>query len=763
MGMGGCVTLLLGAAVVHAQPRVDVADLLDSSVVERLLDVASQSVSLVDPNSRYLLLIHERKLLELRQLAEPAISVAGRDINPRTRSPHAPLDYYGLTLVDLATGASEPILLPRGATIGFPAWSPDGTRFAFTLTAAAGTELWIGEPLEARAHRLAGHLNASFGQPCSWMPNAREVLCRRVAEEHPALRASSTAASRPLPRAADSTPAPGQPVIIDAVIVRSLLESRLELIDSVSGGRRPIGEPAAFESIDPAPSSAYLLVTRTAQPYPRISGVDPLNRVVEVWDKLGRIVKTLPENSRAPQWHASKPATLVWAERVEGTDRVMLQQPPFTDPAIEIYRTAETFSGLEWIADSDAALIREYSASQREARVWYVDPLPLEAPRLLLTRNIDDPVERIGTPVTKTNRWGKTVVAAIGNGFHLRGERADELGARAFLVHVDMQTGAVERVWESSADGYEEVVGVLSADGAVLLTRRQSAAQPPNYYIDLAGGTAELQLTDYRHPAPRLKDAVRMRLTYARADGYQLASNLYLPPDYDPSKPLPLVLWAYPRQVGADGGAPGSQARERFMNLDRAFKLVFLLRGYAVMDDVAMPVIGSGQDANDTFIEQIIANAEAAVTAATDTGLIDVSRIGVAGHSYGAFMAANLLAHSRLFSAGIALSGAYNRTLTPFGFQTEKRTLWEAPGTYLAMSPFLYSNQIEAPLLLVHGLQDKNAGTSPLQSTQFYQAIRGNGGEARLLLLPLEGHSYRARESVLEAATAMLDWFDQHL
>jgi hypothetical protein len=236
------------------------------------------------------------------------------------------------------------------------------------------------------------------------------------------------------------------------------------------------------------------LVTRTVQPYPQISGVDPLNHVVEVWDKTGRIVKTLPADARAVQWHASKPATLVWAERGEGADRVLLQQPPFTDAAIEIYRTAETFSGLDWIADSDAALIREYSPSERAARVWFVDPLPLEAPRLLLTRNIDDPVERIGTPVMKTNRWGKSVVAVNGSGFHLRGESADELGARPFLVHVDIQTGAVERVWESAPDGYEEVVSLLSANGAVLLTRRQSAAQPPG--IDRRHAPAGLRLVD---------------------------------------------------------------------------------------------------------------------------------------------------------------------------------------------------------------------------------------------------------------------------
>jgi dipeptidyl aminopeptidase/acylaminoacyl peptidase len=759
----------LAALAPALAPAQDPPAAIDRAVIENLLDVAAQAVSLVDPHNRYLLLVHERKLLQLHQLAEPAISVAGRNINPRTRGLHAPLDYFGLTLVDLATGASEPIPLPRNATIGFPAWSPDGSRFAFTLTTAYATELWIGEPGEGRARKLVDRLNASFGQPCTWMPDGRRVLCRRVAMDHPALRSPDEFANQPMPRA-DLTAVPGEPIVIDADVVRSLLESRLELIDVASGQRRQIGSAKAFESIDPAPSAAYLLVSRTAEPYPRISGVDPLYRVSEIWDKTGRFVKRLPTGLRATQWHASRPATLVWVERVDGADRVMLQEPPFTAPAREIFRTEQTFSGLEWIENSGAALIREYNAAERSTRVWHVDPdtATSTAARVLQTGRIDEPAEKIGAPITKMNRWGKPVVAVNGEGFYLRGERSDEIGARPFLVHMDLRTGIADKVWEANGEGYEEVVNLLSPDAAVLLTRHQSSAQPPNYFINVRGGLAG-QLTDYRHPAPQLRDARRVRLTYARADGYRLSSNLYLPPGYDPTKPLPLVLWAYPRHVGAVGISPdtgagsGTPGSERFMNLDRAFKLVFLLRGYAVMDDVAMPVIGDASDANDTFIQQIVANAEAAVAAAIDTGYIDGARIGVAGHSYGAFMAANLLAHSRLFGAGVALSGAYNRTLTPFGFQTERRTLWEAPDTYLAMSPFLYSNRIEAPLLLVHGLQDKNAGTSPLQSTQFYQAIRGNGGQAGLLLLPLEGHSYRARESVLQAATAMLNWFDQHL
>jgi dipeptidyl aminopeptidase/acylaminoacyl peptidase len=303
----------------------------------------------------------------------------------------------------------------------------------------------------------------------------------------------------------------------------------------------------------------------------------------------------------------------------------------------------------------------------------------------------------------------------------------------------------------------------LSPDAGVLLVRRESSSASPNYFIGSATRDVALPVTHFEPPAPLLASARRIPLEYERKDGVELSAALYLPPGYDRRTRLPLVVWAYPRQVSAGESATISRTEESAMTFTRASRLFFLLRGYAVLDDVSMPIVGNESDANDTFVAQIVANAEAAIEAAGATGSVDTTRVGVVGHSYGAFMVANLLAHSRMFGAGVAMSGAYNRTLTPFGFQTERRTLWQAPNTYLAMSPLLYSDRIEAPLLLVHGLKDNNAGTSPQQSLQFYQAIRGNGGDAELLLLPWEGHSYRSRESVRKTAAQMLRWFDDHL
>ena len=366
-------------------------------------------------------------------------------------------------------------------------------------------------------------------------------------------------------------------------------------------------------------------------------------------------------------------------------------------------------------------------------------------------------------PVVTSNGRGFPMLVEHEGGFFLRGEKADELGTQhSFLEHVSFTTGQRRVIWEGGGEGRATLVDLLRPDASVLLVREETDSTPPNYAVRTWRGRDVWHLTDFKGETP-LADARVVRLAYQRDDGADLAASLYLPPDYDSSRPLPLMIWAYPRQVTVGAATRIEDSKAEFMSFERAFRLFYLLRGYAVLDDVSMPIIGTEGDANDAFVQQVVMNAAAAVNAAVATGFVDPSRVGVAGGGYGAFMVANLLAHSRLFAAGVALSGAYNRTLTPFGFQTERRTLWQAQKTYLAMSPLLYSDHIKAPLLLVHGLKDDNAGTSPLQSVQFYQAIRGNGGNVELLLLPWEGHSYRGRESVFKTAAYMLRWFDEHL
>jgi dipeptidyl aminopeptidase/acylaminoacyl peptidase len=775
-GLAAVCTLALAAAISAPLERAAGTTLPPDAV--KLLEAPPLASPSVDPAGHYLLLVHKRRLLDRRQLTALAVSVAGRRVDPRTHAPHAPLDYYGFSVVDLTTRERSELSLPEGAIVGFPFWAPDGSRFAFTLTTPRGVELWIGDPARSRARRLVDGLNAVFSQPCVWTSDSRHVLCRRIRPEG-AVAADGRDAAGAFAQPAEISGGFFETSALSAADAAELLESQLQIIDVATGRPRNVGARAAIKSVDPSPDRGFLLVTRIARPYPRVDGVDPLATVTEVWDRFGRVVETLPATQRAAQWQANEPSTLVWVQRAAGADRVMVQPPPFIDAPEPVFATEHRFAGLDWLEGTDSALIGDYVAERRQTRRWLIDVGSGGTRARQLGSYSGDADTAGGLPLQTSNGSGRRVVAVDEHGFFVRGEAPAADGRSApYLDKIDLDTGARQRVWSRESDGYESIVGLVSRHAQQLLTRYETAATPPNYFVtDLAAGT-DLQLTHNVHPAPALQRVERVALSYTRADGVPLSATLYVPaglpaPSLQPQAggaqagtapaTLPLVVWAYPKEVGDRVVSDGPPSAERYMGSDRALKLFFLLCGYAVMDDVSMPIVGSSETANDSFVEQVVANARATVEAAAGTGLIDPNRIGVAGHSYGAFMVANLLAHSHLFRAGAALSGAYNRTLTPFGFQTERRTLWEAPQTYLTMSPLLYSNRIDAPLLLVHGMADNNAGTPPIQSLQFYQAIRGNGGDTELLLLPREGHTYRAKESVLETAAAMLGWFDRYL
>lgn len=748
LALAGCGLLAASASLAQTPAEAIPRD------VERLLDTEPLPPLSLDPTRRYGLLVLERQLLPIERLAAPTIDLAGRRINPVTSSAHAPRDYYGLSLVELASGEETRLPLPRDAVVGYPLWAPDGSRFAFTLARKHGTEIWVGEPGQARAHKLADRVYAAHGPPCGWTADSRRLLCQLVPQEGGVSQASLAAFFE----GARQQTALGDPVMVSQSLAADLLESQLVLIHVVSGQRRLIGRPAAFESVRPAPSGAFLLVDRIERPYPRVSGVDIAGHVVEIWDRFGRVVRRLPEGVRGPTWHAGSPATLVWVTGRAEADRVVALPPPFTGEPVEKFKLPHRFGGLRWVGASETALVDDYDAFSGRTEHWLVDMETGSAKSLMSHAS-----NELRWPLTTTNRRGMEAIAVDRGSFFMRGEQDGPNGRRAMLERVSLATGETERIWLARSSGHERLVDFLTADARVLVTKHETPSVPPNYFLTAADGERLQALTHYEHPAPSLAGADHVRLEYTRDDGFDLAASLYLPPGREPGTRLPLIVWAYPRQVGVHGLTKTASEAPRFPTFERAFRLFFLLHGFAVLDDVSMPIVGNGSTANDTFIQQVVANAEAALAAAAETGYVDADRVGVAGHSYGAFMVANLLAHSKLFRAGAALSGAYNRTLTPFGFQTERRTLWEARNTYLSLSPFLFSNQIAAPLLLVHGLNDDNAGTSPLQSTQFYRAIRGNGGDVELLLLPWEGHSYRARESVLSTAAHMLSWFERYL
>jgi dipeptidyl aminopeptidase/acylaminoacyl peptidase len=329
---------------------------------------------------------------------------------------------------------------------------------------------------------------------------------------------------------------------------------------------------------------------------------------------------------------------------------------------------------------------------------------------------------------------------------------------------MNLTTLRKERLFRCGDKGYEQFVSFAGASRGSILLRSESKTNPPNYVVlDVKSGKRK-RVTDFPDTTPQVTRMSKELIRYSRKDGVALSGTLYLPPDYKPGTRLPLLLWAYPLEYSdADTAGQVRGSSQTFTRLNGATPIFFALHGYAVLNDATMPVVGDPETVNNTYIEQITDSARAAIEKLDAMGVIDRKRVCVAGHSYGAFMTANLLAHSDLFAAGIARSGAYNRSLTPFGFQTERRSYWEATDLYTKISPFTYADRIKKPLLLIHGEADDNSGTFPIQSERLFEAIRGNGGTARLVLLPNEAHGYRARESILHTLAEMLDWADRYV
>jgi dipeptidyl aminopeptidase/acylaminoacyl peptidase len=388
---------------------------------------------------------------------------------------------------------------------------------------------------------------------------------------------------------------------------------------------------------------------------------------------------------------------------------------------------------------------------------------PEVAPKLVWSRNEQDRYNDPGTPVTRALA-GQRAIVQDGDSIYLTGAGASREGEFPFLDRFNLQTLKAERLFRSEANAYESVVALLSDDGKQFLTRRESPTEAPNYFVRTSGDAAPRALTKFPDPTPQLRGIKKQLVTYKRADGVQCSFTLYLPPNYKEGTRLPTVVWAYPVEFSdptTAGQVTGSA--QKATSIGGASHLFFLMEGYAVLDNATMPIVGTPETVNNTYVEQIVMSAKAAIDKATEMGVTDPERVGVGGHSYGAFMTANLLAHSDLFRAGIARSGAYNRTLTPFGFQNERRTIWEAPELYLKVSPFMYASKINEPMLMIHGEADDNTGTFPIQSERMYQALKGHGATVRLVMLPHEAHGYSGRESIEHVLYEMITWFDKYV
>ncbi len=774
----------------YKQPPKEVMDVLNAPLAPNTSIAPTRDrIALLDP-LRY---------PPISELAQPMLRIAGARVNPVTNGQHRQTYSVGLKLKNISDGKEVTVNLPAEARLISPQWSPDGKYIAVGNIAAAGIELWIVETGTARARKVNGiHINTAFGG-YSWEDADTLIATLVPAKRGPAPQYQNITPSEPaIQETAGRTGAVQtfQDLLRnpnDERLYEYYATSQLAVIEA-SGKVREVGTPAIFNNTSISPDGKYILVERIERPFSYQFPASRFPRRVEVWDMNARPVASIvnmplqnnlpvqgvPTGPRGYSWVPTEPAMLMWTEALDGgdprkkvshRDKLMKLNAPFSTPPSEVLKIEHRFQGRAFGEKNGLMWFNDYDRDTQRRRIFMTNHRDPADVTLIADLNVRDRYNDIGSPVMKVLPNGSNVIRQNGDEIYLSGIGASPEGDRPFLRRMNLKTLKIEEMFRSSVEEYESFVAMIDDDAGLFITRKESVVEPANLYLRQvcpAGATCTAmearKLTDFKDTSPQLRGISKRLVTYKRADGVDLSFTLYLPAGYKEGTRLPTVVWAYPLEF-TDSSTAGQVAgsTNRFTQIAGTSHLFFLLQGYAVLDNTTMPIVGNPETVNDTFVKQVTDSAQAAIDKGVELGVVDPDRVGVGGHSYGAFMTANLLAHSDLFRAGIARSGAYNRTLTPFGFQSERRSFWEAPELYAKVSPFFYANKINEPVLLIHGEADNNQGTYPIQSERLFAAISGTGGTARLVMLPLESHGYAAKESVEHTLYEMLSWFDKYV
>jgi dipeptidyl aminopeptidase/acylaminoacyl peptidase len=804
--MGKCIRLtslfLMAGLAAAAAQQIDVETYhMPPKEIVDLVDAASIPVASVSPDEQWMVLEEAPPLLTIADLSQPELKLAGIRFNPDRHDQPRASYFRKLNLLHVADGRQVAVTgLPDSPRARFVTWSPDSQRIAFALSMGEGVELWVSD-LSGVARRLSGlTLNGAMpGRPFHWLAGSQSIVARVVPEK----RASTPEASR----------IPGGPVVqettgrkaagrtyedmlktpADAELFEYNMQAAVVRI-GLDGSVLPVVPALMVLDAVPSPDGKYVLVESIHRPFSYLVPFFRFPWKIEVWSITGqriREVADLPLAEEVPTdfdavrtgpretgWRADKPSSLFWAEAQDRgnprmdtplRDRLYTLAAPFDGQPAVLASLPMRFSSIEW-GNDDLALVTTERWRDRKTQTIRIRPSAPAAPsQVVFDRSSEDRYTDPGRPALRETPYGTEVLKTTANGasMFLLGEGASTEGDQPFVDMLDLTTLKTTRLWRSAAPAYEVPLRILDDRGNAVLTRRETVSDPPDYVVrDVRRGSTRA-LTHNPNSMPGLASATKEIIHYKRADGLDLSGTLYLPGGYDAKRDgaLPVLMWAYPQEFkSARAAGQVSGSPYRFTRPSWASPLFFLVRGYAVLDNPAIPILGEGaSEPNDTYVDQLVAGAKAAVDDLVRRGVGDRDRMAIGGHSYGAFMTANLLAHSDLFRAGIARSGAYNRTLTPFSFQAEERSFWEATDTYMKMSPFTYANKINEPLLMIHGIDDDNTGTFPIQSERLYQAIKGLGGTARLVMLPCEAHSYRARESVMDMLWEMDRWLDKYV
>jgi len=773
---------------------------LPPKVIADLIDAPPAPVVSIHSVSRKTLFLHRPNLPSIDEVAVDELRLAGVRLNPRTTG-GSRVFYFDKLFIQQDGKQLKVRGIPARAKIQNVSWSSDGERLAFTVTRARGIELWVaeGEPFTAR--KLTGIIiNDTLGnRPFRWLSDNETIVCKTVPGERGKVPTPSRVPQGPIIQentARKTAHRTYQDVLKnehDAALFEYYTCSQLIRINIKTGRSRKLNKPAIIAAFSPSPDGNYIRVAQVERPFSYVVPYSRFAKRIELWNRDGKRIKTLAEIPVAddiPQgfdavrtgprsfcWRNDHPATLYWVEAQDGgdprsevdiRDQVFCLEAPFDGESQKSIATKMRFSSFEW-GTGKLAIVEEWQWKDRRIVTSRFAPdAPEKDQTVLFDHSWEDRYNDPGSFQTHSNEYGKHVLMQNKKGkLFLIGEGASPEGNRPFIDLFDVKKRKTKRLFQSEAPNYEIPMKILDTDNQIIITSRESNNEPANYFIKNLKKGKETQVSHFPHPYPHLKKLSPQLLEYKRKDGIKLRAKLYLPVNYNKKKDgrLPVLMWAYPREYkSADAAGQMKDSPYRFTRLYAHSPLYWVMQGYAVVEGFGMPIVGEGDvQPNEKFVAQIRANAKAAIKKIVKMGIADPNRIAVGGHSYGAFMTANLLAHTNLFAAGIARSGAYNRTLTPFGFQSEERNFWEATETYMQMSPFTNADKINAPLLLIHGEADANSGTYPMQSERFYSALKGLGKTVRLSILPKESHGYRARESVMHMLWEMTEWLDKYV
>jgi dipeptidyl aminopeptidase/acylaminoacyl peptidase len=777
--------------VPYATPGADITPIIDAPPTP---------ITYLAPGGRFLALVHHELHPPIAMLARPYLPLAGIRLDQRLGARRRMRRLTGLSVVRTGDGTETPLNLPAEVQVGAPIWAPDGRRFAFSLDRVDGIGLWIADAATGEASPVPGLTirdvlggdTSATGGTVRWSRDGRSLLV--LAAPHaplmlpePPIEPQTDETAGKHSQMATYTDLLSTPADEDAF--EALATTVPCRVDPATGARQELGPPGLYQGLNDSPDGTHLLVHRLQRPFSFRVPWLLFARRVEVWDAAGTpaaVIADLPVSDEVPRqgvptgprlvtWEERAPASLVWTEALDGgdpvtpterRDRIIRLGAPFTGEPTTVLDIQHRCLGWYDLDEPNRLLLTEHDRDRRWLTSWLVNLAEPDKRRMIFDLSMDDAYNDPGMPLVVLHPDGSRTVLADGPAIYLRGDGATPDGDRPFFDRFDLVTLTATRLHESPPGCIEHVLGFTGAGEPEVVLWHESPTEPPNLVAATLDGSRSRPLTAWPDPHPQLTPIARRLITHDRGDGVTLSGILHLPPGHDPARDgrLPLLVWAYPFDFGgADTAGQVRGSTSEFTRLTALGPVAFVLRGYAVLADATMPVIGDPETMNDTYLEQITAAARAHIQALDVAGIIDPARVAVAGHSYGGFMTANLLAHTGLFAAGIARSGAYNRTLTPFGFQTERRSFWEAPTVYDRVSPFRYADRISAPLLLVHGAQDANSGTYPIQSQRLFDAIRGNGGTARLVVLPHESHAYLARESVLHVLAEQFSWLERWL